>query len=526
MPRGSETQEPKEESQEERDISQETPEVKEESQRLEQAAVESEAVVERERDTSQSEEIEKELVQAVEAVDAAGTETGSEISATPITLPGQAREGEEVSATPINTPGGIDQVALIPENDGVSEIEQGSADLDGKGEGRTVVEAVPSPEWDDDPPRPPQGTIEDRADQAAAAEEVSATPITLPYEDPDGIKDPVEADQAVRTAGQQPGDDVAATPINLPNIAEEPDHGPNPIEDTAQAEMIEDQKQTPTRPIMEKELPEGGQQQEGLDQREDLQDLMDKDLDSLMPDGGEIIGADGKKVGGSKFGNELIGMPGMDSGGKIDFSAEDPSGDQFAGKSMFKPGKGPGGGDMKSDVPGANPSSTWTNDERDAYVSGKAGVQDDDSAGKEKNLQEEALDDYEITQVILSEDEEEEEKLRKQYGGSKSETSGLESTPEEEGGSDGKAVTQAELDAVLEETSGDQISIKDPDGQGEGVPDGHLKLEAAKKVKDAMDQVASIKHKQKKAGAEVVTDPDQEDQDGKAGGTLGKKLGL
>ena len=86
-----------------------------------------------------------------------------------------------------------------------------------------------------------------------------------------------------------------------------------------------------------------------------------------------------------------------------------------------------------------------------------------------------------------------------------------------------KAITQAELDAVLEETSGDQISIKDPDGQGEGVPDGHLKPEAAKKVKAAMDEVASIKHKQKKAGSEVVTDPVPEDPES---GELSKKQGL
>ena len=38
------------------------------------------------------------------------------------------------------------------------------------------------------------------------------------------------------------GENVSATPINLPNVAEEPDHGPNSIENSAQTEMIEDRR--------------------------------------------------------------------------------------------------------------------------------------------------------------------------------------------------------------------------------------------------------------------------------------------
>ena len=30
---------------------------------------------------------------------------------------------------------------------------------------------------------------------------------------------------------------MAATPINLPNVAEDPDHGPSPFTDTAQADQ-------------------------------------------------------------------------------------------------------------------------------------------------------------------------------------------------------------------------------------------------------------------------------------------------
>ena len=46
------------------------------------------------------------------------------------------------------------------------------------------------------------------------------------------IEDPAHAEAAVRSAGEQPGGDVAATPINLPNVADNPD----PIFQTAQTD--------------------------------------------------------------------------------------------------------------------------------------------------------------------------------------------------------------------------------------------------------------------------------------------------
>ena len=407
MPRGTETQE----TQEGRETPQEGQEANLEAERTQEVIEQPQAVVERERPVQESEQIEREVVEAVEAVEKDGgpkTEdledkvpTGEQISATPINTPGGS---DEISATPINTPGGVDQVDLS--------------------------------------------------------------------------SDDVKLDESSLDTG--------------------------------------DREQTPTQPVVEKELPEGGQLQEGLDQQEDLQDMMDKDLDSLMPDGGEIVGADGKKVGGSKLGDDVKGLPGMDSGGKIDGSSEDPSGDQFAGKGMFKPGKGPGGGGMESDTPG-------TKIERDVVRFIKTGASEKELGTTEEILQEQALDDYEITQAILSTDEEEEEKLRKKYGGSTSETSGMESTPDgEEGGSDVHAVSQADFDAVIDKVDGGQISTKDPDGQGEGVPD-RLTPEGAKKVKDALDKAASTKHKQKKAGSEVITDPDQESPEG---GEISKKENL
>ena len=168
---------------------------------------------------------------------------------------------------------------------------------------------------------------------------------------------------------------------------------------------------------------------------------------------------------------------------------------------------------MESDTPG-------TKTERDVVRFIKTGASEKEVAVTEEILQEQAMDDYEITQAILSTDEEEEEKLRKQHGGSKSE---MESSPEgEEGGSDVHAVSQADFDAVIDKVDGGQISTKDPDGQGEGVPD-RLTPEGAKKVKDAMDKAASTKHKQKKAGSEVITDPDQESPEG---GEISKKENL
>jgi len=452
MPRGEETQEG-------RETPQEGQEANLEVERTQEVVEQPQDVVERERPKEESEAIEREIVQAVDAVEDRGPKP----------------EDQKIDAM-------LDKTSFKVES--------------------------PAPEWEEEPLRPPQGTMEDGGqekgedrgpktedrEQVQTGEQISATPINTP-------------------GGS---DEISATPINTPGRVDQVDLSPDDVKLDESSLDTGDREKTPTQPVIEKELPEGGQMEEGLDQREDIQGMMDKDLDSLMPDGGEILGADGKKFGGSKYGDDVSGIPEMDSGGKIDGSSEDPSGDQFAGKGMFKPGKGPGGGGMESDTPG-------TKTERDVVRFIKTGASEKEIGVTEEILQEQAMDDYEITQAILSTDEEEEEKLRKKYGGSTSETSAKESTPDgEEGGSDVHAVSQAEFDAVIDKVDGGQISTKDPDGQGEGVPD-RLTAEGAKRVKDAMDNAASTKHKQKKAGSEVVTDPDSEDPEQ---GELGKKQGL
>jgi len=469
MTSGEEAQETAPESREENEITPEIEEIQEETRQLEDAAVDSEALIQREQEVEVADQVHTEVVEVVDSVEE--FEPSQEGEAIPLPIPSPAEDsGGEADIDPIPIPS--------PDLDSVSEVEVSpvpipSPDVDSAGEAEVDPVPIPSP-------------TEDRGGEA----EVNPVPIPSPR---------------VESGGPGVDEDISIDPVPIPSPTE-------PGQETA----------SPSAPRMEKELPEGGQMQEQYGQQEDLQDLVDGDLGSLMPGESEIVGADGKKIGGSKFGDGLKGIPGMGSGGKIDGSSEDPSGDQFAGKGMFKPGKGPRGGEMESDVPGAKDSSTWTNDERDAYVSGKAGAPEKDSAAKEKSLQEIALDDYEITQAILSEDEEEEEKLRKQYGGSKSEISSMESTPEEEGGSDVKAVTQDELNAVLEHAGGDLISNEDPDDQSGEEPDGRLKPEAAKKLKETMKEAASSKHKQKKAGAELITDPDQEDEEK---GDLEKNLG-
>ena len=471
-------------------------------------------MIERERPVEESEAIEREVVEAVEATSDGGpkpedlkeaaeaaadggrvTEDGGEvavrsseeISATPITLPKEDPDGikagsDQVSATPITLPkedpdgikAGTDQVSAtpitLPKEDpdgiktGADEIAATPITLPGPAlENPDLVQPdAPSPEWEEDPPRPPQGTMEDVGPKTEIRDQAALSP-----------------------------DDVKLDDSSL---------------DTG------DREQTPTRPIMEKELPEGGQLQEGLDQREDLQDMMDKDLDSLIPGGGEIIGADGKKVGGSKLGDGVRGLPGMDSPGKIDGSSEDPSGDQFPGKGMFKPGKGPGGGrDAEAGYTGPTPTTV---DEVEVLEMLAGNPSKKEVAAKEKQLQEKAMDDYEMQKSVLDNTPPPPPTPKK--GKKKSSPDG------EEGGSDVKAVSKEEFDAVIDKVDGGQISTQDPDGQSGEVPD-RLTPEGAKKVKDALDRAASTKHKQKKAGAELITDPDQEDPEGR---DIGKKENL
>ncbi len=527
MPRGTENQE----SQEGRETPLEAQEAKVEAERTQEVVEQPQAVVERERPVQESEEIEREVIEAVEAVEKDGgpepedrmeqAAAAEEISATPIPLPGQPdKPTDEISATPIPLPG---ENLEDPEGEiSATPIPLPGENLEGP-EDQISATPIPLPgENLGDPedeisatPIPLPGE-----NQEGPGGEISATPIPLPGENLEGPEDQIAASKtkgSSETAAPSPDWDEepprppqGAMEVGRPDTEDQDKVSLSPDDVKIDDGGLEtaDGKQTPTRPILEKELPEGGQMEDGLEQREDLQDMMDKDLDSLMPDGGEIVGADGKKVGGSKYRDDLKGIPGMDSGGKIDGSSEDPSGDQFAGIGMFKPGKGPDSGAV----------ADRTFDEAEVMAMIESNASETEIAAKEKELQDKALDEYKLIYTSPKRQKPDSEDPPKPKKGDK------KSSPDgEEGGSDLKAITQAELDAVLEETSGDQISIKDPDGQGEGVPDGHLKPEAAKKVKAAMDEVASIKHKQKKAGSEVVTDPVPEDPES---GELSKKQGL
>ncbi len=141
-----------------------------------------------------------------------------EVSATPITLPGQAREGgqggrpgggveatpinlpnpqDEISATPITLPGQareieqqMDSVSIIDTNDGPRIAPDGMDDV-------AIIDSNDGP----------RRTVDNNLH--AASEEISATPITLPGQEREGGQ------------GGRPGGGVEATPINLPNPQDE-----------------------------------------------------------------------------------------------------------------------------------------------------------------------------------------------------------------------------------------------------------------------------------------------------------------
>ena len=105
MPRGEETQEvPREGKEESKEVQESKPEAKRDAE----VVAAPEAVIERERPVAESEAIEKELVQAVEAVGDGGPKTEAGES--------QVTTSDEVLATPINTPGGGDEVSATPIN--------------------------------------------------------------------------------------------------------------------------------------------------------------------------------------------------------------------------------------------------------------------------------------------------------------------------------------------------------------------------------------------------------------------------
>lgn len=447
--RSSDLNETPQKPEEVKEVVEKQPEVKEAAEAVEKATLKPEEKVEAERDVRESEEIDTALRTAMES----SPQQSEEVSATPITLPKE--DGGPKPADRVETPEQVD--GRRPDSGNKLAEEASSAESPSSGAETVMIDTVPLPEHQS---REVEGSSQEAAIDSGG--EVAPQAET---------QAPVEA-QADNTRSQR-------------------------------------STETPSKPLMEKELPEGGQMEEELQEQEDLQGIGEGDLSSLLPGEGKVTDPSGKEAQDSKLGGGLGDLPGMDSGAKISNDSEDPSGDQFAGKGTFKPGKGPGHGEVADEL----------EDEADVNAMIEAGASEKELAAKEKQLQEKALDDYELTQATLKTDEAEEEKLKKQHGGSKSEPSSTESTPEEGRDSDVHSVTQAELDAVLEEVGGDQISTQDADDQSGGEPDGRLKPEAAKKIKDALAQAASSKHAQKKAGAELITDPDQEDigKDGSGG---------
>jgi phage-related protein len=293
MPRGEETQEIPQEGREE---SKEVQESKLEAQRTKEVVEEPQAVVEQERDVKESEQIEEELVKAVEAVpletipevSAAVSEVSAELdgkgegrtgateASTELDGKGDSRAGATEASTELDGKGErgtaateIPVAELIPEAGELTPSVTEQVELDGKGEGRTVVEAVPSPEWDDDPPRPPQGTVEDGSEQTEGripGEEIQPPPGSV-------------------------GENLTATPINLPNVAEEPEHGPNPVTNSAQTELIE--ARSPETEVEEVVLDETSFKVETPLSEEDIrvEDLNDEPRNELLTgeEDGEIL---------------------------------------------------------------------------------------------------------------------------------------------------------------------------------------------------------------------------------------------
>ena len=205
-----------------------------------------------------------------------------EISATPITLPGQEREGGQdgrpgsgMEATPINLPNPQDEVSAtpIPLPDPQDEISATPITLPGQGkeggdlaaiidtndgpralDGRVMIDTVPLPEKpadraviidSNDIPRDAGGKVSATPIEIPGKGKVSATPIeipgergsvsvlpipipgqgkenlALPNEDTklNALRSPEEA--SLDSKGVIPGGGVEATPINLPNSQEE-----------------------------------------------------------------------------------------------------------------------------------------------------------------------------------------------------------------------------------------------------------------------------------------------------------------
>ncbi len=169
------------------------PELREAAEAVEKATLKPEEKVEAEGDFKESEDLEAAFTTAVDAVPA----RSEEISATPITLPKEDPDGVRNPAKEVETESVESQARVLPIA-GSSEPAPVMGDLGELGgpDARNEVSATPITLPKEDPDGIPD-----------PASEVSATPITLPKEDPDGIPDPAS--------------EVSATPITLPK--EDPD---------------------------------------------------------------------------------------------------------------------------------------------------------------------------------------------------------------------------------------------------------------------------------------------------------------
>ena len=249
--------------------------------------------------------------------------------------------------------------------------------------------------------------------------------------------------------------------------------------------------------LVEKELPEGGQKQKELREQEDLEGVSSGDFGSLIPGQGELTDPYGKEKSDSGLGGKLGVDVGFGGKHGIDSSSEDPEGDPFG------PGGGPGhhvvmdgGDDIKQD-------------ELDVEEMISRGASESELAAKEKDLQERALDKHE---ALVGPTAKPQEKDKEDPPPPPPKTSSTSSTPgEERGGRDLAPPTDDEMERVRLHGSGDEISMKDPDSPGSEGTDESILPKYAEKLEAIQETKREISgHKDKKAGAEVVTDPDQE----------------
>jgi len=195
------------------------------AERINEAALKPEEAVERGGDFQQAESVEAAFNASLDAVQGRSEEVSatpitlpkedpdgvpdpaSEVSATPITLPKEDPDGvpdpaSEVSATPITLPKeDPDGVPKAIEDTGSQPIESRARDVPVAGTGE---------------PAPVMGDLSALGGPDSEGE-ASATPITLPKEDPDEAPRSSEEISATPIPLPGPGDEVSATPIPLPD---------------------------------------------------------------------------------------------------------------------------------------------------------------------------------------------------------------------------------------------------------------------------------------------------------------------